>query len=58
MKGRELNNVRMRTIGQKTKTRAKEWAQQPKRRKNKVKHIKLLAAHKAELLEHLELRVK
>lgn len=48
----------MRTIGQKTKNRAKQWALQPKRRKNKVGRVKHEAAVKAALHQHLDLRAK
>jgi len=48
----------MRTIGQRTKLRAKQWAQQPKRRRNKVRRVKQEAADKAELHQHLDLRAK
>ncbi len=46
----------MKTIGQRTKIRAKQWAQQPKRRKNKVESINQVVANKVELHKTLNLK--
>ena len=46
----------MKTIAQKTTIRAKQWAQQPKRRNSKLRRIHNQAVNRAKRLEGLELK--